>query len=744
VSKRTAFVWMFVLAVSAALPLAAATFVVPSDRALVQKSDAIITGQVLLSYGQMTPGGSVMTVTEVSVTEVLKGAIAQRSVIHITSPGGEAGDRITYVPGAPQYTQGESVLLFLNGSPERGWGATDLAVGKFAFRTDSASRKIATRDEGEIIGWDLNGQAYHPTNRAAQPFLDFVRATAAGLPAAEKYVISAAVSPFRTDSIKTGADTVGTPLTYSMSNSTNSSPGFRWQSFGAGKTWVNQNTLAGAAGSGVTSITTGLGAWTNDCGSNVNYLYGGADATATGKLDAADGKNAIHFEVNLNTAYYGNVTPFNCGGGGVIAIGGITSASAPHAHPVSGESFYTILEGDVDVNVGLANCAFSASEGFLTAMTHELGHTLGFRHSNQDRVGGACPGTSDCSGAAIMNSFVVGGYSGALQTWDQNCVRAVYPSPCGTAPVRFDVNGDGKADILWRNTSTGQNYFFLMNGLNRAGEGTLNTIPDQNWVVAGVADFNGDGRADVLFHHNVSGQNYIFLIAADGISKIGEGTLNTTPDANWKVAGTGDFDGDGRADILYRNFVTGQNYIFLINVGGLTVKAEGLFKSVPDLNWVVAGVADFNHDGRADMLYHNNSTGMNYIFFPGPTGLTVGAEGILNSTPDLNWKIQGVGDLDADGDADIVYRNTSTGQNYIFLVNTLTIKNSAPFKSITDQNWQYAQVADFNGDGKVDILARNSVTGQNYIYFMNGLVVDAAGEGFTATTAAPWKVTSNK
>jgi hypothetical protein len=744
VSKRNVFVWMFVLAVSAALPLAAATFVVPSDRALVQKADAIITGQVLLSYGQMTPGGTVMTVTEVSVNEVLKGSIAQRSVIRITSPGGEAGDRITLVPGAPHYSEGESVLLFLNGSPERGWGATDLSVGKFAFRTDSGGRKIVTRDEGEIVGWDLNGQAYHPTNRAAQPFLDFVRDTARGLPAAEKYVISAERSAFQADSLHTETNVVGTPLTYSMSSSNNTSPGFRWQTFGAGKTWVNQNTLAGAPGSGVTSITTGLAAWTNDCGSNVIYNYGGLDATATGKLDAADGKNAIHFEVNLNTTYYGFVAAFNCGGGGVIAIGGITSANSPHAHPVSGESFYTTLEGDVDVNVGLANCSFASSEGFLTAMTHELGHTLGFRHSNTDRVNAACPGNFDCSGSAIMNSSVVGGLNAVLQTWDLNCVRAVYPGSCSVAPVRFDFNGDGKADILWRNTSTGQNYFFLMNGLNRAGEGSLNIIPDQNWVVGGVADFNGDGRADVLFHHNTSGQNYIFLIAADGISKIGEGTLNTTPDPNWKVAGTGDFDGDGRADILYRNIVTGQNYIFLINVGGLTVKAEGLFKSVPDLNWVVAGVADFNHDGRADMLYHNNSTGMNYIFFPGPSGLTVGAEGILNSTPDPNWKIQGVGDLDADGDADIVYRNISSGQNYIFLVNTLTIKNSGPFKPITDQNWQYAEVADFNGDGKADILARNSVTGQNYIYFMNGLVVGAGGEGFTTTTAPPWQVTSNK
>src|SRR3989441_1365059 len=82
-------------------------------------------------------------------------------------------------------------------------------------------------------------------------------------------------------------------------------------------------------------------------------------------------------------------------------------------------------------------------------------------------------------------------------------------------------------------------------------------------------------------------------------------------DLNWRIAGTGDLDGDGKADILWRNSATGENYIFFMN--GTTIRAEGFVRQV-DLNWKVAGVGDFNGDGKADILWRNSSTGENYIF----------------------------------------------------------------------------------------------------------------------------------
>jgi len=62
--------------------------------------------------------------------------------------------------------------------------------------------------------------------------------------------------------------------------------------------------------------------------------------------------------------------------------------------------------------------------------------------------------------------------------------------------------------------------------------------------------------------------------------------ITAVSDLNWKIAGTGDFDQDGRSDILWRHATTGQNAIWFMN--GTTVKAgSALIATVGDLNWKI-------------------------------------------------------------------------------------------------------------------------------------------------------------
>src|SRR5439155_311965 len=125
-----------------------------------------------------------------------------------------------------------------------------------------------------------------------------------------------------------------------------------------------------------------------------------------------------------------------------------------------------------------------------------------------------------------------------------------------------DFDGDGKADILWRNTSTGQNYIYLMNGTAIAGEGFIRTVADQSWQVAGVADFDGDGKADILWRNSGTGENYLYPM--NGTTILGtESYLRTVADLNWQVQAGGDYDGDGKADILWRNSSNADSYLSL-------------------------------------------------------------------------------------------------------------------------------------------------------------------------------------
>lgn len=70
-----------------------------------------------------------------------------------------------------------------------------------------------------------------------------------------------------------------------------------------------------------------------------------------------------------------------------------------------------------------------------------------------------------------------------------------------------DLNGDGRADLLWRNTATGQNAVWFMNGSASIGGGLLATVGDPEWDIVASDDFDGDGRADLLWHHRPTGRN---------------------------------------------------------------------------------------------------------------------------------------------------------------------------------------------------------------------------------------------
>ncbi len=299
-----------------------------------------------------------------------------------------------------------------------------------------------------------------------------------------------------------------------------------------------------------------------------------------------------------------------------------------------------------------------------------------------------------------------------------------------------DHNDDNKADIFWRNETTGENYLYFMDSNNISSHGEINTVSDQNWKVAGLGDFNGDGKSDILWRNANTGINYIYLL--DGKSIISHGAINTVPDSNWKVAGLGDFNGDGKSDILWRNANTGINYIYFLN--GISIASHGLINSLPDQNWQVAGVGDLNSDRKSDIIWRNTATGLNFVYLMNNTNISSAA--VINAIPDQSWKIAGMADFNADGNSDILWRNDSSGINYIYFLNGSSIITHGYVNSVSDLNWEVAQLGDFNGNGKADILWRNKNTGSNLIYFMDNSTITSNGF-VNVVSDSTWKIIKN-
>ena len=305
---------------------------------------------------------------------------------------------------------------------------------------------------------------------------------------------------------------------------------------------------------------------------------------------------------------------------------------------------------------------------------------------------------------------------------DSDCVA---PTP---TPSDFDF--DGKADILWRNNATGQNWLYTMNGASIKGSSGVNTVSSQNWAIVGTGDYDGNGTADILWRNSATGQNWMYLMSGSTISSsVG---VNTVADTNWTVAGSGDYDGDGNSDILWRNTATGQLWMYLMSGSSISTSEGFIWVNRPGPEWEIVGNGDYDGNGKSDILWRDSSTGSNWIYFMNGTVVqdVVG----INSVPAPDWNVVGNGDYDGDGDSDILWRNSSTGQNWMYLMDGATIASSLGVNTVSSAQWQVTGSGDYDGDGKADILWRNTSSGQNWMYIMDGATIQSSSAVNTVGT----------
>lgn len=129
----------------------------------------------------------------------------------------------------------------------------------------------------------------------------------------------------------------------------------------------------------------------------------------------------------------------------------------------------------------------------------------------------------------------------------------------------------------------------------------------------------------------------------------------------------GDFNGDGRADILWQNPSTWQVATWSLN-GAMISGGASLPTGAP--NWYIRGVADFNGDGQPDILWQNPTTWQVATWYlNGPN--IIGGDFLPTGAPD--WYIKGVADFNGDGQPDILWQNTTTWQVATWYLNGPTI-----------------------------------------------------------------------
>jgi len=292
----------------------------------------------------------------------------------------------------------------------------------------------------------------------------------------------------------------------------------------------------------------------------------------------------------------------------------------------------------------------------------------------------------------------------------------VMMKPLTANAEKLDFNGDGKSDVFWRNSLTGETSAWLIDGKN-VQYTQYGTVPDSSgWEIWGAGDFNGDGNTDVFWYNYNTGATSAWLI--DGGQVIQYTQYGTVPDSSgWYIVGFGDFNGDGNTDVFWYNLYTGATSAWLIDGGQVIQYTE--YEAVSD-DWSIKGFGDFNGDGNTDVFWYNYKTGATSAW------LIDGGQVIqytqYGTVPDSSfWEIWGVGDFNGDGNTDVFWYNYNTGATSAWLIDGGQVIQYTEYGTVPDSSgWRIAGFGDFNGDGNTDVFWYNLNTGKTSAWLIDG------------------------
>ncbi len=295
---------------------------------------------------------------------------------------------------------------------------------------------------------------------------------------------------------------------------------------------------------------------------------------------------------------------------------------------------------------------------------------------------------------------------------------------------RGDLDGDGRSDVVCRDPASGHNVVLFIESEpgqdpSFAGGGALPPVAGAHHKVAGTGDFDGDGRSDLLWRDHATGANETWLM--DGWDRLdGSGPIPSI-NLDWKFAGTGDFNADSASDILWRHAGNGKTRIWFME-GTTQLPGSGLTDTAASADWTVAGTGDFNADGLSDILWRHKTDGRTSIWFMDGTERLPGS-GLTSAAASVSYALAATGDFDADGATDILWRHKTSGITSIwFMQSTTRLDGSGPTDTAASAGWVVRGTGDFNADGRADILWRHSTDGRMSIWFMEGRVrLDESG-----------------
>ena len=296
-----------------------------------------------------------------------------------------------------------------------------------------------------------------------------------------------------------------------------------------------------------------------------------------------------------------------------------------------------------------------------------------------------------------------------------------------TMPVALgDLDGDGDLDLL-TGEYTQANRVYLANGNGTFAPGSDVDTPTNSTRSVKLGDLDGDGDLDLVTGNSPNQVNRVYLGNGNGTFATGN-NVDTPANSTWHVS-LGDLDGDGDLDLITGNNGGGVvNRVYLGNGNGTFATGNNVDPAANNTTAVLLG--DVDGDGDLDLVTANEGAQANRVYLNNGNGTF--ATGNNVDTPANNTRSGSLGDLDGDGDLDFVAGNTAQ-VNRVYLGNGNGTFASGSNVDTPTNTTRSVPLADVDGDGDLDLLVANS--GQaNRKYLNNGNGTFASGSDVATPT----------
>lgn len=293
-------------------------------------------------------------------------------------------------------------------------------------------------------------------------------------------------------------------------------------------------------------------------------------------------------------------------------------------------------------------------------------------------------GDDDLVGLATDGSWWVGRNDGGVALVGVR-FAAAFAGP-QLNPLVGDMDGDGRADLVYRAANTGM---WVLRRSTGAAFGNPELLGQWNaavnWSNVALADVDGDGDRDIVARRPANGDWHVGLYARSPSSTIVSRVFgNFTTAVNWANLTVADFNGDGRADVVGRNPATNVWWLGQSTAAAFTNVRLGEFAA--GVNWTNVGFGDVDGDYDLDVIARNPATG-GWVVGRNDGGAALVAVAFGNWPAAVQWQLVTVGDYNGDGRADVVGVNPANGNLRVSLSTGTAFSDTIWGRLAAGVNW---------------------------------------------------------